>query len=344
VSKEKENSKEAKEVWICEVCRKDFKDDNSRILECERCEAHHCAKCLKIEDELYDKLMQRNDFHWYYSGCESKVMQSIHLEKEIEKKLVDFMSKVDYKMKTLEGNVYKKLAEMEEKMNERLKDHVTHTAVDEALQKVNRNAMSYADKARQEIKEDLKTEITQNMKDDIKTEITGDLKEAQTVLQETRTQVKEQLDKEARRNNIIIYRAPESTKATIEEKTQDDRDYALELMNEVLEVDCHIEDIKRMFRMGLRGEHVRPLLIEFKTREVKNLVMESAGRLCGAPDKFKGISVTHDMTLAEREQCKQTVAEAKAKTAADTSGEWKFLVRGPPGEMKVIRVRKRFQY
>jgi len=59
--------------------------------------------------------------------------------------------------------------------------------------------------------------------------------------------------------------------------------------------------------------------------------MESAGRLRGAPDKFKGISVTHDMTLAEREQCKQTVAEAKAKTADDTSGEWKFLVRGPPG-------------
>jgi len=115
----------------------------------------------------------------------------------------------------------------------------------------------------------LKTEITQNVKDDIKTEITGDLKEAQTVLQETRTLVKEQLDKEARRNDIIIYRAPESTKATVEEKTQDDRDYALELMNEVLEVDCRTEDIKRMFRMGLHGEHVRPLLIEFKTRGEK---------------------------------------------------------------------------
>ena len=344
VSKEKETTKEAKEVWVCEVCRKDFKDDTSRILECERCEVHQCAKCLQIEDELYDKLMQRKDFHWYCGGCESKVMQSIQLEKEIERKLVDFMGKVEYKMKTLEGSVYKKLAEMEEKMNEKLKDHVTHRVVDEALQKVNEKAMSYADKARQEIKEDLKTEITQNMKENIKTEITGDLKEAQTVLQETRKQVKEQLDKEARRNNVIIYRAPESTKATVEERTKDDRDYVLELMNDILEVDCRIEDIKRMFRMGLRGEHVRPLLIEFKTREVKNLVMESAGRLYRAPEKFQGISVTHDMTPAEREQCKQTVADAKAKTAADTSGEWKFLVRGPPGEMKVIRVRKRPQY
>jgi len=60
-------------------------------------------------------------------------------------------------MKTLEESVYKKLAEMEEKMNEKLKDHVTHGVVDEAPQKVNDKAMSYADKARQEIKEDLKT-------------------------------------------------------------------------------------------------------------------------------------------------------------------------------------------
>jgi len=89
-----------------------------------------------------------------------------------------------------------------------------------------------------------------------------------------------------------------------------------------------------MFRLGSRGEHVRPLLIEFKSRQEKNRVMESAGRLWRAPEKFKGISVTHDMTVAEREQCKEAVAEAKAKTAAETSGEWKFVVRGPPGEMK----------
>ena len=36
-------------------------------------------------------------------------MQSIQLEKEIERKLVNFMGKVEYKMKTLEGSVYKKV-------------------------------------------------------------------------------------------------------------------------------------------------------------------------------------------------------------------------------------------
>ena len=240
---------------------------------------------------------------------------------------------------------------MEEKISERFRDHinerltnlVTYTAVEEAIQKVNDNAMSYAYKARVDIKEDLTVNFAQDMKENIKTEITGDLQEAQSLLQETRLQVKEQLDKEARRNNIIVYRAPESTKTTVEEKIRDDREYVMELFNEVLEADCNVDDIKKMFRLGARGEYSRPLLIECKSRQVKNLIIESAGRLRGAPQKFKGISVTRDMTIAERAQCKDAVAEANTKTAADTSGEWKFVVRGPPGEMKVFKVKIRPQ-
>ena len=132
-------------------------------------------------------------------------------------------------------------------IDERLRNHVTRTAVEEAIQKVNDNAMSYADKARVDIKEDLKVNFAHDMKENIKTEITGDLQEAQSLLQETRFQVKEQLDKEARRNNVIIYRAPESTKTTAEERFGEDREYTLELFNEVLEVDCNIEDIKKCF-------------------------------------------------------------------------------------------------
>ena len=68
--------------------------------------------------------------------------------------------------------------------------------------------------------------------------------------------------------------------------------------------------------------------------------MESAGRLWRAPEKFKGISVTHNMTVAEREQCKEAVAEAKAKTAAETSGEWKFVVRGATWRDEALQSEK----
>jgi len=39
------------------------------------------------------------------------------------------------------------------------------------------------------------------------------------------------------------------------------------------------------------------------------------------------------MTQKERDQCKNLVEEAKQKEVHDTSGEYKYRVRGPPGKM-----------
>ena len=55
------------------------------------------------------------------------------------------------------------------------------------------------------------------------------------------------MNKEARCNNVIIYRAPESTKTTAGERFGEDREYILQLFNEVLEVDCNTDDIKKCF-------------------------------------------------------------------------------------------------
>jgi len=63
-SKEKEKSgKDRSEVWACELCRKEFRDEDSKVLEYERCKGHRCAKCLKLMDEAYEVLTSRSDFH-----------------------------------------------------------------------------------------------------------------------------------------------------------------------------------------------------------------------------------------------------------------------------------------
>ena len=64
-SKDKDtvSSEDAREVWRCVDCKKDFKDINSRILECERCEEHHCSKCIKLSDTEYDILNARDDIY-----------------------------------------------------------------------------------------------------------------------------------------------------------------------------------------------------------------------------------------------------------------------------------------
>jgi hypothetical protein len=58
---------------------------------------------------------------------------------------------------------------------------------------------------------------------------------------------------------------------------------------------------------------------------------------------FRKMSVTHDMSKSEREINKQKVLEAKAMNEQDKSGKIKYIVKGPPWERKIIKVKKKEQ-
>jgi len=60
-------------------------------------------------------------------------------------------------------------------------------------------------------------------------------------------------------------------------------------------------------------------------------------------EKFKEVVISHDLTKQEREECKGLVATAKVQESQDTSGEFIYRVRGPPGEMRVVKLPKRTQ-
>ena len=102
------------------------------------------------------------------------------------------------------------------------------------------------------------------------------------------------------------------------------------------------DDLLHVFRLGRRGDDTnkpRPLMVQCASYTTKNIVMESLLR--NAEQKFKGVVVTHDMTVKEREECKRKVAEAKVLACWDTSGEYLYRVRGYPGQMKINKIRVR---
>lgn len=143
-----------------------------------------------------------------------------------------------------------------------------------------------------------------------------------------------------RRNNVIIHRLEESGATGEDQKRTDDTNAALKLINEVLQVSCGMSNIKRIFRIGKDTGKGRPLLIEFRDGLIKNQVLEALYKLKNAEDRFRKISVTHDMTKEEREQCRKLVAEAKEKQSVSQSGEWLFKVKGAPGAMRIVKLRK----
>ena len=174
--------------------------------------------------------------------------------------------------------------------------------------------------------------------------MSADLGMVQKAVEETRDQIAEEADKLNRRNNIIVYNVPESNATTINDRIKEDKEFCKALMIEVLRVGCEEGEIKKVHRLGKRldASKVRPLLVEFSDGHVKNIVMENASRLGHAKGKFEGITISHDMTVKEREQCRKLVAEAKEKQQADESGEYIYKVRGLPGQMKIVKYKKNF--
>ena len=121
--------------------------------------------------------------------------------------------------------------------------------------------------------------------------------------------------------------------------------FCLQLFNMGMQVRIREEDLEYVFRLGKRPPESgapRPLMVQLTGYNLKNLIMESLFKLKQSGQKFRQIVIAHDMTKAEREDCRKLVAEARAIMAIDDmSGEYIHRVRGPPGDMKILKLRKR---
>ena len=83
----------------------------------------------------------------------------------------------------------------------------------------------------------------------------------------------------------------------------------------------------------------RPILVQLSSKAAKNLIMENLYKMKSMEVKFRSVIIAHDMTKAEREDCKALVEVARRRTENE-SGDWIHRVRGPPGHMVIVRMRK----
>ena len=108
--------------------------------------------------------------------------------------------------------------------------------------------------------------------------------------------------RERKKNNIILHRLVEGERLEDDRENMEEKKMVLCLLNDVLGVPCAEKDIKSVYRLGRykEGERERPVLVEFRDATIKNRMLESLSKLRGAEEKFKRISITHDMTRTER--------------------------------------------
>ena len=99
------------DIWVCELCKGKFENEDDKLLQCERCMLTFCCSCLGMSESDYTFLKDHPDFHWFCSDCQAPALKSVQTDMEIEERCKDFLQKYDQKLEDIE----KKLDEKAEK-------------------------------------------------------------------------------------------------------------------------------------------------------------------------------------------------------------------------------------
>ena len=91
---------------------------------------------------------------------------------------------------------------------------------------------------------------------------------------------------------------------------------------------------------GTAVTEYRPMIVKLKEQSSKKHILLKANKLQESrEDGLKKIRMSHDLTPKERENAKSLHQEAKRREQQDTSGGFRYKVRGPPWDMKIVRIK-----
>lgn len=298
------NNGESDDKWVCVRCKKDFTDENSEVMECPRCDMHFCRVCVGLTQAEYQVISGRSDLHWFCPPCELKIVKNMREDKTIEKRCEDFLAGIEKRLTTVE-----KLA----------KDNKKN--LDKEVKRLD-NKINESTKK-------MKGPGTAAAKEDI----------AKMVKEEVRVSDEERNERERRKNNFIIFDMPEPETNLRADREEKDREKLTKLCGETLEVEIEDDDVVTAIRLGKKNdEKCRPLLVRVKSTELKKSIFTNLEKLKD-DDAAKDYKFDHDQTQLQRKELKEMIVKAKNLTEEDQTGQWKYLVRGPPWNRKIKRFK-----
>ena len=83
-------------------------------------------------------------------------------------------------------------------------------------------------------------------------------------------------------------------------------------------------------------------MVQLASYTSENLISKSLFKLRYADLKYKRVVVAHDLSSADREECKRLVALAKTMAEQDALDAFLYSVRGNPGKMGIVKINRRY--
>ena len=167
--------------------------------------------------------------------------------------------------------------------------------------------------------------------------------EVATGMEKAKEEVKDELrgemrEREDKKHNIVIYGLKES-KETDGKKRKDDDETMVKKM--ATEIGAEIQgDIKQSYRAAggrTEGDRPKPLIVTIEDDETREAILTNARRLSGK-DSWKKVFVAHDLTWRQREEMRKEEtklkadAEKKTKEDNETGRVGKCIVVGQRGK------------
>ncbi len=270
----------------CKQCSKIFINEGDKLVECERCEGWECQSCSKMSDLEYQALSQSGSrMHWFCQSCNEEAISAVKTSQLIETKCRQYVRE----------------------MKEELLEHIEEK-IDKEL-----------DSTRLELQQ-VKEEIC-----GVKHQIANQDMQAARIIEEkmadtAQMNVSEIQERNARRNNLVIFNIPESNKVEPDDVKREDSKQVEDILQRI-DAPC---DFNVLMRVGKKGDAPRPVKIRIKEEADRTNILKSAKKLKGSV-----IFINKDMTPLERAEHRKLVTERKRRQEqSDTQGlEAHWIIR-----------------
>ena len=151
-------------------------------------------------------------------------------------------------------------------------------------------------------------------------------------------------DRQSRERNIVIFRMDEpQTNLVIERKAKDKE--VVQGMIDHMGIETEEEvNIEKIIRLGGRSvnykEKPRPVVVTFSNIDSKKNFLRRSNALKNSENEtFKKVAVSNDLTKRDREKELELLSLRNQKNSNEV-GPWKYVIRGPPGDRKLVKLRK----
>ena len=164
---------------------------------------------------------------------------------------------------------------------------------------------------------------------------------AELVSAEVSRNTEESRERDRRKCNIIIFKVDE-TEASNSDHGEIDKQFVSGLIEGPLGLAQSQDQVLKVTRLGKSSDsrNARPILVKLSSNEFKTKIMSSLKKLKHAEEKYKKISISHDLTVNQREAVKNALAKAREEHQDQSQqGNWVLRVVNHQSIPKILRVK-----